>query len=274
VSAIITSPSNPRLKQIRALARRKEREVADLCVVEGIFHVGEAMAAGAVAYLVYAPDTLASAFGCNLVVSAENQGIPVYPVAAAAMAAIASKQNPEGLLAVAHTRRAALRDLGPATHPWLVALVAPQDPGNVGAIMRAIDATGASGLVLLDGGVDPYHPAAIRAAMGETFHRPVATATFAEFAVWARAGGYHVYATSAHGRADYRAAHYQTPLILLMGSERQGLTPEQAALGDELLQLPMHGRVTSLNLAMATGIFLYAIHDALDAQGFFAPPAG
>lgn len=225
-------------------------------------------------YLVYAPDTLTSPFGRELVASAEAQSIPVYPVAAAALAAVADKENPQGLLAVAHTRRAALSDLSPATHPWLVALVAPQDPGNVGSILRAIDAVGAAGLLLLDGGVDAYHPSAVRAALGATFHRPVAAASFAEFAGWARAGGYHVYATSAHGQADYRTAGYTAPLILLMGSERQGLTPEQAAVSDELLRLPMRGRVSSLNLAVATGIFLYTIHDALDRQGYFAPRAG
>ncbi len=229
------------------------------------------LAAGEVAYLVYAPEMLASSFGRALVARAEANGTPVYPVSDAVMAAIADKDNPQGLLAVAHTRHTTLDALSPTTHPWLVALVTPQDPGNVGSILRAIDATGASGLLLLDGGVDAYHPAAIRAAMGATFHRPVAGASFAEFAIWARAGGYRVYGTSAHGQADYRAAGYTTPLILLMGSERQGLTPEQAAVCDELLRLPMRGRVTSLNLALATGIFLYAIHDALDQQGFFAP---
>ena len=245
-----------------------------MCVVEGIFHVGEALAAGDVAYLVHAPETLISPFGRDLVAAAAANGTPVYPVSAAVMAAIADKDNPQGLLAVAHTRHVALESLVPATQPWLVALVAPQDPGNVGSILRAIDAVGASGLLLLDGGVDPYHPAAIRAAMGATFHRPVVAASFAEFAGWARAGGYRVYGTSAHGQADYRAARYTPPLVLLMGSERQGLSPEQTAMCDELLRLPMRGRATSLNLAMATGIFLYAIHDALDQQGYFAAWAG
>lgn len=242
-------------------------------MVEGIFHVGEALAAGDVAYLVYAPETLVSPFGHELVGMAEATGIPVYPVTADVMAGIADKDNPQGLLAVAHTRHLTLDALGPATHPWLVALVAPQDPGNLGSILRAIDAVGASGLLLLDGGVDPYHPAAIRAAMGATFHRPVVAASFDAVAGWARTGGYHVYGTSAHGQADYRAAGYRPPLILLMGSERQGLAPEQAAVCDALLRLPMRGRATSLNLAMATGIFLYAIQDALDQQGYFTSPA-
>ena len=261
--SLITSTANPHIKQIRALSQRKQREAMGLCVAEGIFHVGEALAAGDVAYLVYAPDVLVSPFGRELVSTAEAAGTPVYAVTADVMAAVADKDNPQGLLAVVNQRRARLEEFAPASHPWPVALVAPQDPGNVGAILRTIDAVGASGLLLLDGGVDVYHPAAVRASMGAVFHLPVARATFAQFAAWARAGGYTIVGTSAHGRGDYRAAAYTLPLVLLMGSEREGLSAEQTAACDLLLRLPMRGRARSLNLAAATAVFLYLIHDHL-----------
>lgn len=268
----LTSPSNPRIKQIRALAQRKQRQKTGLGVAEGIFHVGEALAAGAVAYLVYAPDVLLSPFGRELVGKAEAAHIPVYAVSAEVMAAIADKDNPQGLLAVVRQRYARLDEFSAATHPWLVALVTPQDPGNVGAILRTIDAVGASGLALLDGGVDPYHPSAIRAGMGATFRLPVVTAAWAPFAAWASANGYHLYGTSAHGRTDYRdAGVYAAPLVLLLGSEREGLSAEQAAACDELLRLPMHGHVRSLNLAVAAGVFLYAIHDSLAGPAATGP---
>lgn len=262
--AAITSPSNPRIKQIRSLAQRKQRDATGLCVAEGIFHTGEALAAGDVAYLIYAPDLLASPFGRDLVTGAEAGGLPVYPVTAEVMATVAGKENPQGLLAVVRQRRARLEQLSAATHPWLVALVAPQDPGNVGTILRTIDAVGASGLLLIDGGVDPYHPAAIRASMGTVFHLPVVQTSWGDFADWGSASGFRVYGTSAHGRSDYRAVGvYSRPMVLLMGSEREGLSAEQAAMCAELLRLPMHGRAGSLNLAVATGVFLYAIHDSL-----------
>ncbi len=262
---IIISPSNPRIKQIRALARHKERDGAGLCVAEGIFHVGEALASGNVAYLVYAPDLLISPFGRELVTAAEAGGVPVYSVSPDVMDTIAGKENPQGLLAVVHTKYCRLDDVSPSTHPWLVAVVAPQDPGNVGTILRTIDAVGASGLVLLDGGVDPYHPAAVRASMGVLFRLPLVTARFDEFAAWARPLGYHLVGTSARGRTDYRAVPYHRPLVLLLGSEREGLSPAQIAACDELVRLPMHGRVSSLNLAVAAGVVLYAMHDALAA---------
>lgn len=269
----ITSPGNPRIKQARALTRRKERDATGLCLAEGIFHAGEALAAAdagraAVEYLLYAPDLLISDFGRGLVARAAAAGIPVYETAADVLAGVAEKDNPQGLLAVVRPRRYRLTELDAAAFPWAVALVAPQDPGNVGAVLRTIDAVGASGLLLLDGGVDALHPAAVRASMGAVFHRPVVSASFADFLSWARAGGYRTIATSARGRGDYRTAGFAPPLVLLLGSEREGLSAEQIAASDDLLRLPMRGRITSLNLAVAAGVLLYAIHDSLDAQGF------
>ena len=81
---------------------------------------------------------------------------------------------------------------------------------------------------------------------------------------WARKYPYTIYGTSAHARQDYRKMErFNAPLILLMGSEREGLTPDQSAASDVMLSIPMHGRVSSLNLAVATGVMLYAITNRL-----------
>jgi TrmH family RNA methyltransferase len=126
--------------------------------------------------------------------------------------------------------------------------------------LRTIDAVGASGLLLLDSSVDPYHPSAIRASMGALFWYPLIRASFDEFARWAVQGGYTIYGTSAHASTDYREFKaYQQPSILLLGSERQGLSADQAAVCHHMLRLPMRGRGSSLNLAVAAGVMLYAM---------------
>lgn len=264
---ILTSSSNPKIKQVRALRQRKARDETGLFLVEGIRHVGEAIESGApLAYLVYAPDLLDSDYARGLIQAQRGRGVPVYPVAAGVFETLADKDNPQGILAVIHQANYQLASLQPATFSWGVALVAAQDPGNIGTILRTVDAVDASGLLLLDPddgrqrSADPYHPSAVRASMGALFWRPVVSASFAAFATWARGHGYHICGTSAHGSTPYQAvAAYTRPMILLMGSEREGLTPEQAAVCDLLIRLPMCGHVTSLNLAVATGVMLYEI---------------
>jgi RNA methyltransferase, TrmH family len=255
----ITSKSNPKIKEVRALKERKARAESGLFVVEGIRHVAEALEAGApVEYLVYAPDLLTSPFGRELVEQQRARGRPVHSVTAPVYATLSERDNPTGLLAVAHQQRRRLAELNPDNLSWGVAAVSPQDPGNVGTLVRTIDAVGAGGLLLLDSGVDPYHPTAVRASLGSLFWVPIATASFTEFTAWAKGHGYHVYGTSAHDATDYRQVTvYQRPAVLLLGSEREGLSAEQRAACEVIVQLPMHGRASSLNLAVAAGVMMY-----------------
>lgn len=263
---IITSRTNPKIKQARALRQRKERDASGLFLVEGISHVAAAVEAGAaIEYICHAPDLLTSPFAQGILTQAAARNIPCYPTSTEVFASVAEKENPSGLLAVVRQPQLKLSTLTPSSDSWFVALVSPQDPGNVGTILRTIDAVGASGLLLLDGGADPYHPNAVRASMGALFYKPVVSAAFAEFAAWAKANSFHVVGTSAHASDNYRTAKYERPLILLMGSEQKGLSPEQMSVCDQLIRLPMVGKVSSLNLAVATGVMLYGIKAGLES---------
>src|SRR4030066_450181 len=257
------SRNNPKIKQIhQLLSQRKHRDSSRLFVVEGIRHVGEACAARAgVEYLCYAPEMLTSDFALQLIQQQSDLGIPCYPVEKGTFTGLVSKDNPQGSLTVVRQPNLQLDSLSRGNFKWGVALVAPQDPGNIGSILRTIDAVGASGLLLLDEpanqqfSADPYHPSSVRASMGAIFWYPVVSTTFTSFVQWADLHAYHVCGTSAHSCQDYRDFRkVELPMVLLMGSERQGLTAAQSVACEVMLRMPMKGRVSSLNLAVATGV--------------------
>ncbi len=270
----ITSFSNPKIKQARALRQRKARQESGSFLVEGIRPVGEAAAAAAagrpvaIDMLLYAPYRLESDFALQLLQEQSQAGIPCYPVTAEVFESISEKEHPPGILAIVRLEQPSLDSFTPLNFPWGVALLAPQDPGNLGTILRSIDAVGASGLILVNDPLsgrfscDPYHPAAVRASMGTLFWLPVVSVAFPRFATWIGEGGYHLYGTSAHGSISYRAAGgYPRPAVLLLGSEQEGLAPQHTAICERLVRLPMLGRASSLNLAVAAGILLYAMLD-------------
>jgi len=256
---LITSASNPLIKQARALRQKKAREESGLFLVEGILHVGEAAEAGwNIESLLYCPERLRSDFGRELVERLIAKNIRCAQVSEAAFESFAEKDNPQGIAALVRQKHLAFQDFPPFR--LSVALVSPQDPGNVGSILRAIDAVGADGLLLLDGGADPYQPACVRASMGTIFWKPFVQAGFGAFAAWAKAGGFRVIGTSAHATARLADVKLdERPTILLLGSEQKGLSQEQITICDDLLSLPMRGRASSLNLAVAAGIFLYGL---------------
>jgi TrmH family RNA methyltransferase len=257
---LLTSPANSLVKRVRALRGRKGRAESGAFLVEGLHHVGSAIEAGwDVDTLLYAPDLLTGDYAATLLEDARRLGLDPQPVSAKVMESLADKDNPQGILAVAKQRRLGLEALDEAQLG--VALVSPQDPGNVGAILRTLDAVGADALFLLEGGVELYHPTCVRASMGTIFWKPVVQATFDEFIRWVKSKGIRVVGASAHAELDYRKAVIgASPLVLLLGSEQKGLSPEQMALCDLSVSLPMRGKVSSLNLAVAAGILLYSLN--------------
>jgi len=254
---LITSLSNPLVKKVRALRQRKARTESGLFLVEGIHHVGEAVEAGwDIETILYAPDNLTSDFARDLV---SRLATAPQAVSAQVMESLADKENPQGILAIVRQRQTKIADL--KSIRCGAALVSPQDPGNVGTILRTLDAVGADALFLLDGGVDPYHPTSVRASMGTIFWKPIAQTSFDDFVDWTRRGRYHLIGTSSHASTDYRSFTPTSPFILLLGSEQKGLSPEQINACNATISLPMRGRASSLNLAVAAGILLYQFAD-------------
>ena len=256
---LLTSLANPLVKKVRALKGRKGRTESGSFVVEGLHHVGSAFEAGwEIETLLYAPDLLTGDFSRSLLDAVRRSGLAPQPVSAKVMDALADKDNPQGVLALVKQRRLSLPDLGIVRSG--VALFSPQDPGNVGTILRTIDAVGADVLFLLDGGVDLYHPTCVRASMGALFWKPVAHLSFDNFVSWVKKKEIQLLGTSAHASLDYREINLDdSPWILLLGSEQKGLSEEQIAACDVTVSLPMRGVVSSLNLAVAAGILLYSL---------------
>jgi TrmH family RNA methyltransferase len=258
---LITSLSNPFIKQARALHQKKTRLESGLFLVEGIHHVGEAVEAGwEVESVIYAPELLTSNFARDLI---SRLGTKPQPVSAQVMESLADKDNPQGILAIVRQKQAQLDELkhsaaaGAHKITRAAALVTPQDPGNVGTILRTLDAVGADVLFLLDGGVELYHPTVVRSSMGTIFWKPIVQTSFNEFVQWARKENFQLIGTSAHGDVDYQTLVPKIPWILVLGNEQKGLSTEQTNACDVAVSLPMKGRVSSLNLAVATGVLLY-----------------
>ena len=264
---LITSLSNPLIKQARALRQKKARLERGSFLVEGIAHVGEAVEAGwDVESVLYAPDLLTSNFARELIARLQHFDFASHkavrsvrrepqPVSAQVMESLAGKDNPQGILAIVRQKQTEMDHLGPISSA--AALVSPQDPGNVGTILRTLDAAGADALFLLDGGVELYHPTIVRSSMGTIFWKPVVQTSFDEFVRWSRKGNCQLIGASAHGDVDYQTLVPNTPWILVLGNEQKGLAAAQTKACDVVVSLPMKGKVGSLNLAVAAGVLLY-----------------
>lgn len=229
----IESRTNPLVKTLHRLARPRKRE--DRFLLEGTKLVDAARTSGV---------ELETVIVSTAYKGAEPDAVELDE---RLFREVSSLESPEGILAIAK------RPASETPSSGLVAVAAGvQDPGNLGALARVVEASGANGLIVLSGSTDPFSPKAVRGSMGSVLRIPIAEARSLD-----EIGGFRKIALTPRNGADYRQAEWSSPCAVVLGGESKGLDRDVEAACDERVSIPMHGAVESLNVAMAAAVALY-----------------
>jgi TrmH family RNA methyltransferase len=257
----VTSLANPLIKDIKALALKKFRDQQHAFMAEGLKLVIDALDLGwSIKTLVFAKAGRGNAAIEKVAARTVAAGGTVLEVSEKVLTAITRRDNPQMVVGVFAQRLMPLKDIQPKDGDVWVALDRVRDPGNLGTVIRTVDAVGAKGVILVGETTDPFAVETVRATMGSIFAVPVARATVDAFLAWRKGFSALVAGTHLKGAVDYRSVDYAgRPVVLLMGNEQQGLPDELANACDKLLRIPQAGRADSLNLAVATGVMLFEI---------------
>ncbi|MFD1986117.1 TrmH family RNA methyltransferase [Mesorhizobium newzealandense] len=257
----VTSLANPLVKDIKALAQKKFRDQQNAFMAEGLKLVIDALDLGwQIRTLVFAKAGRGNAAVEKVAARTVAAGGTVLEVSEKVLVAITRRDNPQMVVGVFSQRFLPLKDVRADNGDVWVALDRVRDPGNLGTVIRTIDAVGAKGVILVGDTTDPFSVETVRATMGSIFAVPVARATTEAFLAWR--GGFSGLVAGTHlkGAVDYRSVDFSRgPVLLMMGNEQQGLPESLAASCDRLLRIPQAGRADSLNLAVATGVMLFEI---------------
>ncbi len=251
---MITSRKNSHLKTIRRLGRSK----GDHALLEGPHLIGEALEAGHELRSVLAtPRFLESTPGRRLV-----PRLPLQPleIDERLLAEVTDSDSPRGIVAVARLPHPSASELPLAENGTYLYVEGLQDPGNLGALVRVAEASGVTAVCLSPGSVLPNHPRALRASAGSLLRLPVAASGSAvDLAdrlapldpTWA--------ALVARGGRNLFSAHLAGCVVLALGAEGAGLTPELQRRADLELTIPLQPPVESLNAAVAAAVALFEL---------------
>jgi len=255
----ITSYSNSTIKFIRGLQSRKNRKLSGKFYIEGVLQVGEAFKHNfPLESIIFSPELLIADYGKSVIEKAAQTNIDVIKVSADLFISISNKKGPHGIAAVGKQRYFNL-DNNSLEGLW-IALENPQDPGNLGSILRSLDGAGGKGLILIGEATDPYHPTAVRASTGAVFYIPIVQISQNEFIDFVQDNNIYCFGTYIDASTSYKNIEYPRDMILVMGSEQKGLSDQLAGACDTLIYIPMGGSVDSLNLANAASIVLFEIY--------------
>ena len=171
------------------------------------------------------------------------------------MASVSPMKTPQGALFTCRLPHSALPEK--LTGRRYVVLDGVQDPGNVGTILRTLDAFDFDGLLLLEGCADPWSVKTTRASMGAVFRRDIYMLTAAELFPLLQRSDLPLYGTALReDTVDAREADLSRCAIAI-GSEGRGLSEGVLARCDKTLKIPMSDRCESLNAAVAAAVLLW-----------------
>ncbi|MBC7770162.1 MAG: RNA methyltransferase [Phycisphaerales bacterium] len=251
----ITSASNPLIKTLKSLHMKKGRAESGLFLAEGARLAMEAADLDVwPEILLFSAAALSREPVRTLIDEAEKRRVRVIETSETLLAQISKRDNPQTVIGAYKQQLATLEGIEGET---VVALEGVRDPGNLGAILRTADSTGAGGVVLIGESCDPFSVEAVRASMGSLFAMKLARASFDELVRYKKARGAQMMGLSLKGGALDPGLPAPGKAIVLMGNEQSGLPDDMEAACDLLVRLPMRGRADSLNLAIATSVMLY-----------------
>ena len=228
-AAPISSQSNERLKRARALLAGNFRAHGELFAAEGEDLIAAAALVG------WQPVDLFCEAGSSL------PGTPVLPQVLATVSALRQGSRQIGVYDKRYIKPAEVGDL-------CVFLDGVSDPGNVGTIVRAAHAFGASSVAVGERSADPFTPRAVRASMGSVFALPVTKCDLTELS------SVKVALVAHGGDASLPTAR---PLVVVIGAEREGVSTTAEKLCDYAWTVPL--KTESLNAAMAATVALYEL---------------
>lgn len=266
----IASRQNPIVARYRLAARG---DADGIMLLDGVHVVSDAIAAGArVREAAVAAASMDDPLLRGVVDHLVGAGVDVASVTAPVMAALSGVRSSSAIVALADRPGLDEGDVfagAGARAPLVIVAIDVQDPGNVGAIIRAAEAGGATGVVVAGSSADPFGWKALRGSMGSAFRLPVLRRQPAEDVQGGAGGGdlplldvlrrHHcqILATAPRGGRPLYEADLLGATAILIGGEGPGLRPEVLGAADERVSIPMESPVESLNAAATAAIMVY-----------------
>jgi RNA methyltransferase, TrmH family len=262
----ITSPANPRIKQLASLRRRRSREESGVTLVEGLAEIELALAAGVQPQALYHCRQLATAESLPLAERVAAIGTEVIHLSRPVFEKVSYREGPDGWLAVVPAVETELASVQLPPRPLVLVCAGLEKPGNLGAILRTADAAGVAAVIAADPVTDWGNPNVVRASKGTVFSVPVASASTAEVLDWTAKHGLQIVAATPDADTLVTDTDLTGPTAIAVGAEQAGLPPDWLDSASVRVRIPMFGKADSLNVSTSAAIIAYeAVRQRLQA---------
>ncbi|MEI7660716.1 MAG: RNA methyltransferase [Bacteroidota bacterium] len=262
---IISSLSNPLIKNVLLLGEKpRARKEQNRIVIEGVREIKLAISGGFnITDLFFTPEFISEAEVKSMV--PDEKMVEMIEVTKDVFNRMAYRQDRDGLIALAEPKRLGFGDLRLRKNPLLLVLETVEKPGNLGALLRTADAANLDAVIICDPQTDIYNPNAIRSGIGCIFTMAVVTASSEDAMAWMRESGIKMFGTALTATHHYHETDFNQPAAIIMGSEANGLSSTWLEGADDLVKIPMMGKIDSMNVSASAAIVIF---EAMRQRGF------
>ncbi len=264
---LITSTKNPRVKQVVALRERRERVRTGLTRVEGYEELLLALDSGAQPRTLYFCPDLIRPEHQALLDQVRRMNAELIEVSLPVFERMAYREGPDGWLATFLSPEQRLADLRLSVPPFVVVGEAIEKPGNLGAMVRTADAAGVDAIVSSDPLTDWGNPNVVRASKGALFSMQVVQASNDDTLGWLREHGIQIVVATPQAAVRYTDVDLRVPVAIVVGTEKHGVSERWLHEADIAVQIPMFGKMNSLNVATATALLIYEVVRQREGEG-------
>lgn len=257
MSNVICSDQNPLIKKLRKLQQKKHRDASGQFVIEGMNLVEEAIQKGIEIDSLLISDTFSEE---EFSAIQAPSGLRIEKVHHSLFEKLTDARSGVGVVAIVNKPRQDKADVEAVFRNGTnyVVLDRLQDPGNIGTIVRTAVAAGYDGVIALKGTADLYSPKVLRATAGMIFHIPILfLEDVDELVELAKATDKNIAVTTPVGGVPYFDCDLREDVLLVIGNEGNGISPELIEAASLRVTLPMYGSIESLNAAVSAAILMY-----------------
>lgn len=273
----ISSLQNPKVRNTLRLHKPRERKKQGLFLVEGKREAARLLLAGYEVQKVFIcqeileayedgaeprsnqadlPDDFSLNIFMDLLVKQSGQPEIDY-VTRQVYAHMAYRKDSEGIICWAVPGKLSLDRITLSHDPLVLVIDAVEKPGNLGAILRTVDAAGIDALIISDPRTDIYNPNVVRSSLGALFTLQIGIGSIEEVIGWLKDNKLNIFCTALTASVPYTEVDFRRPSAIVMGTESAGLSREWLGQSDQNIIIPMHGTVDSMNVSVSAGIVLF-----------------
>jgi len=255
---MITSIVNQKIKDVVKLRDSSFRHKNNLFIIEGCREISLALKAQiSIKELYICRDFFKGRKEEEIIALFKNSNSSVYEVNSKVYEKIAYGNRREGLISVAQQPKYKLTDIQLTTNPFLVIAEGIEKPGNLGAILRSIDAAGFDGLIAVDSLTDIYNHNIVRSSIGTIFTKPIIRASSQELLEWLKKQKITIVCADPIGSSLYTSVDLNKPTALVLGSEKKGISSFWRKQASIIASIPMKGKADSLNVSATAAVFIF-----------------